>query len=296
MGGVLHLPESIPLIRLGANPAPIIARMLDLARTVRFCLNDAADPAARDNSFAAWPAMRGLGRYYELGVRCRGRADAVTGYFINIREIDEAVRRCALPLFRKCLAEHGGDDAPLGRLLADVLHAVGPDLGHTVVSVQLRLTPFHSLAMESHDMSHVLLRQQFEFAAAHRLHVPELSDEENRRVFGKCNNPSGHGHNYRLEVVARVPVGPHGGVMRVEELDALVNRVVIEPLDHKNLSVDVPAFEHRNASVENIAQVIYGMLAGPLADAGAGLDEVSVWETSKTVCTYRGEPVPAAGA
>src|SRR5690606_33368725 len=125
---------------------------------------------------------------------------------------------------------------------------------------------FLSLEIRSDDMAHVIMRQQYEFAAAHRLHCRELSDEKNREVFGKCNNPSGHGHNYRLEVTIRVPISPTGQIVRPEQLDAVVDTHVIEKLDHKNLSIDVPEFATRNSSVENIAQVVYGLLEAPLAE------------------------------
>ena len=59
-------------------------------------------------------------------------------------------------------------------------------------------------------MDHVLIRQQYEFAAAHRLHTDQLTKQENQQVFGKCNNPSGHGHNYRLEVAVKAPIDPDG--------------------------------------------------------------------------------------
>jgi len=142
-------------------------------------------------------------------------------------------------------------------------------------------------------MDRVILRQQYEFAAAHRLHVDELSDEENRAVFGKCNNPSGHGHNYRLEVAVAAPIDAEGRILDVELLDAVVDQTVIERYDHKHLSVDVPEFAGRNSSVEHIAQSIYRLLLDPIAGLGAALEEVRVWETSKTVCVYRGDAEPA---
>lgn len=141
-------------------------------------------------------------------------------------------------------------------------------------------------------MDRVTLRQSYEFSAAHRLHVPSLSDEENRKTFGKCNNPAGHGHNYRVEVAVSCPMDPQGRIMEVAELDDVVHKRVIEKLDHKNLNVDVAEFRELNPSVENIAQVVWNLLAKHIGQAGpadgASLEEISVWETEKTVCTYRG--------
>ncbi|MCE9589683.1 MAG: 6-carboxytetrahydropterin synthase [Planctomycetes bacterium] len=266
--------------------------MLELSRTIRFCLNGPDDgrDTPKNNTFAAWPPMRGLGRYYQLHVRCAGEADPVTGYFINIRDIDQAVRGHVLPLLNDVLAAQPDSAAiPMGSLMQRMLDRLRSPLNRSVAGLTLELTPYHRLEIRSNDMAHVIVRQQFEFSAAHRLHVDRLSDDENREVFGKCNNPSGHGHNYRLEVAVRAPIDTGGRVAPVEKLDGLVDRVVIQRLDHKHLSVDVPEFRGLNTSVENIAVVVWGMLEKAVREIGVELDEVSVWETGKTVCTYRGD-------
>ena len=276
--------------------------MLELTRTVRFC----PDPQRRDtppraNTFAAWPAMRGLGRYYELQVRCAGEADPVTGYFMNITHIDAAVREHALPAIEQALAVGAGCDVPLGSLMRRLCTLLDQPLHQSVVELRLVLTPYYSIqatveqGRDITTMSHVTIREQFEFSAAHRLHVPGYSDQKNREIFGKCNNPTGHGHNYRLEVAVRAPIDDAGHVAPVEQLDALVDREVIQKLDHKHLNCDVPQFENLNPSVEHIAKVIWDMLAAPAAAAELMLEEVRVWETGKTVCTYRGPGARAEG-
>lgn len=267
--------------------------MLELRRTIRFCINSAA---ARDgcsdprNSYAAWPAMRGLGRFYQLHVRCAGEADPVTGYFINIKDIDQAVREHVVPYFDRLLeADPRAANIGMGEVMRRVVNLLQPTLGGAVQEVCLELTPFYNLEMGRHDMDHVMIRQQYEYSAAHRLHTDELSDQENRRLFGKCNNPSGHGHNYRLEVAIRAPIDAQGRVLYVEQLDALVHEAVIEKLDHKHLNLDVPQFAGINPTVENIAMVIWQMLEPRVGELQVELAEVSVWETLKTVCTYRGK-------
>lgn len=270
--------------------------MLELSRTVKFCLtgDSATLSSARDNTFSAWPAMRGLGRYYELIVTCRGEADPATGYFINIKEIDQAVRDHALPLlFERTADESAAAQVPIGELMRELVHAIDPPLDHTVTALAFVFTPTLSITIQSHDMDHVILRQQYEFAAAHRLHVPSLSDEQNRATFGKCNNPAGHGHNYRVEVAARCPIDAHGQTLDAATLDAAVDRAVIEKLDHKHLNEDVAAFATLNPSVENIVKVIWSMLEQQLP-GDAVLDEVKVWETGKTVCAYRGPATQAS--
>src|SRR5262245_56702993 len=95
--------------------------------------------------------------------------------------------------------------------------------------------------------------RQYRFAASHRLHSPDLSEEENRRVYGKCNNPFGHGHNYLIDVSARGPLDQETGwAVDVRRLDELVARQVLEPFDHRNLNEDTQAFGAAPPTTENL--------------------------------------------
>jgi 6-pyruvoyltetrahydropterin/6-carboxytetrahydropterin synthase len=269
----------------------MICGVIELSRTVRLCLNGPSrrGSAATDNTFAAWPPMRGLGRYYELTVTCRGEADAASGYFLNIKVIDQAVRQHVLPGLERLIGDGGASaDVPMGEVMRRIMAWLGPPLRDTASGARLHLTPWLSLTIRSDAMHEVLIGQQYEFSASHRLHVPQWDARRNREVFGKCNNPAGHGHNYRVEVVAAAPIDQAGHVAAAEDLDAIVDRVVVQRFDHKNLDVDVTDFQQCNSSVENIAVVVHGLLRDPLAEAGLRLEQVSVWETGKTVCTYRG--------
>ncbi len=99
------------------------------------------------------------------------------------------------------------------------------------------------------------------FNAAHRLHNAAWSDEENTRVFGKCNNPNYHGHNYDLIVRLSGEIDPKTGyVFDTKVLSDLIKKYVLDKLDHKNLNLDVTEFETQNPSAENIAIVIYDIL------------------------------------
>ncbi len=267
--------------------------MLELSRTVKFCVNAASLrglDTARHNTFASWPAMRGLGRYYELAVTCEGEADPQTGYFINIKMIDQAVRDHVVPVLAAQVDEDAVDP-PLGSVMQRMLQVLQPALDGTVTALTWSLTPTYRLSYRSESMSHVTLHQSYEFSAAHRLHVDAYSEAQNREVFGKCNNPAGHGHNYRVDVSVRVPIDPQGRVLTAEALDQVVDEHCIQKLDHKHLNKDVPAFASLNPSVENIVKVVWGMLTQPVAAMaeGVGLEEIRVWETGKTVCAYRGE-------
>ena len=109
-------------------------------------------------------------------------------------------------------------------------------------------------------MSTTLYRKAH-FNAAHRLFLPQWSDEKNAAVFGKCSNPHYHGHNYELEVGITGPIDPITGfVMDVAELKAIIRTEVEDALDHKNLNLEVPEFAELIPTVENIAQVIWSKL------------------------------------
>jgi 6-pyruvoyltetrahydropterin/6-carboxytetrahydropterin synthase len=245
--------------------------------------------------------MRGLGRHYELVVRVRGEVDATTGYLVNIKEIDQAVRAAAVPLITEaCRTRPETDPAAL---MPGVFGAVRGALRPETVAVRLCLSPYYSVEMEAAGAGNgvVLLRQRFDFAASHRLHVPALSEGENRALFGKCNNPSGHGHNYQFEPCVEVRAGAGSGGaggnrgFGLQELEAVAQRVLIERYDHKNLSADLPEFRTGeagvNASVEQIARVFYERLAPAIGEASGGLARlrhITVWETDRTSSTYPG--------
>jgi len=106
----------------------------------------------------------------------------------------------------------------------------------------------------------VKLTARYHFAASHRLHTPALSDEENRALYGKCNNPYGHGHDYAIDLTMEGPVGADGQVVNRMEMDTLVRERVLERLDHKNINMDVDEFARLVPTTENLAEVIRGWL------------------------------------
>jgi 6-pyruvoyltetrahydropterin/6-carboxytetrahydropterin synthase len=107
----------------------------------------------------------------------------------------------------------------------------------------------------------VLLTRKIEFSASHRYDNPNLSPEENRRIFGKCNNPHGHGHNYTLEVTVEGEPSPITGmVLDLKDLKDLLDREIMQRMDHRNLNVEVPELEGKIPTCENIALVIWNLL------------------------------------
>jgi 6-pyruvoyltetrahydropterin/6-carboxytetrahydropterin synthase len=131
------------------------------------------------------------------------------------------------------------------------------------------------------------LGRRYRFAAAHRLHSNALSAEENARVYGKCNNPYGHGHNYVVEIsVSGTPDPATGMIANLADLDGFVEREVIEAFDHKSLNEDVPAFRGKVPTTENVCREIYQRLKH---FPKARLERVRVEETSNNAFEYTGE-------
>jgi 6-pyruvoyltetrahydropterin/6-carboxytetrahydropterin synthase len=124
----------------------------------------------------------------------------------------------------------------------------------------------------------IYLTRKIEFSASHLYHNPDLSPEENRRIFGKCNNPNGHGHNYRLEVtVAGEPNPVTGMVLDLKDLKEILEREVMQRMDHRFLNYEVAELQGKIPTCENIAQVIWNLLE-PKITTGS-LHRVRVYET-----------------
>ena len=130
------------------------------------------------------------------------------------------------------------------------------------------------------------LGRRYRFAASHRLHTDRLSEEENARVFGKCANPFGHGHNYLLEVSVSGDVDPATGMIaNLAELDGFVEREVIEVFDHRSMNEDVTAFRDVVPTTENLCIEIFRRLK---SFSKAKLERVRVQETSNNSFEYAG--------
>ncbi|HEX9121171.1 MAG TPA: 6-carboxytetrahydropterin synthase [Terriglobales bacterium] len=134
----------------------------------------------------------------------------------------------------------------------------------------------------------VYLTRKCEFSAAHYYHNPEFSPEENQRIFGKCNNPNGHGHNYTLEVTVKGEVNPRSGfVLDLKELKSTLEREVLSALDHRFLNKEVPEFRDRIPTTENLAIAIWERLHNKLNVAK--LHRVRVFETPDLFVDFYGE-------
>ena len=124
----------------------------------------------------------------------------------------------------------------------------------------------------------VYLTRRYRFSAGHRLHNDALSAEQNRGLYGKCNNPNGHGHNYTLEVTVKGAVDPKSGfVVDLKQLKDVISREVLDAFDHRFLNKEVPEFLTRIPTTENLAVTIWQRLAPKLK--AAQLHRVRVYET-----------------
>ncbi len=134
----------------------------------------------------------------------------------------------------------------------------------------------------------VTISRKAHFNAAHRLYRKDWSFEKNDAVFGKCNNPNYHGHNYELIVGVTGAIDPETGfVMDVKILADLIKEEIEDPFDHKNLNLDVPEYKELNPTAENIAVVIWNKLRNKI---NPEFDlEVVLYETPRNFVTYKGE-------
>lgn len=134
----------------------------------------------------------------------------------------------------------------------------------------------------------IYLTRKTEFSASHHYHNPEFSAEENRRIFGKCNNPNGHGHNYTLEVTVKGEIDPTSGfVVDLKEMKEIMNREVVDAMDHRYLNKEVPEFAKQIPTTENIAIAIWKRLEPKLRVAK--LHRVRVYEMQDLFVDYYGE-------
>jgi 6-pyruvoyltetrahydropterin/6-carboxytetrahydropterin synthase len=139
----------------------------------------------------------------------------------------------------------------------------------------------------------VYVSRKYAFSATHRLHAAGLSISENREVYGKCNNPHGHGHNYEVEITVAGPVDAvTGRAVDLAALDALASREVIGPLRYRNLNEEVEAFRTAVPTTENLTFEVDHRLRAVWAAAFPGgaprLEKIRIWETERNICEVGG--------
>ncbi|HDR88409.1 MAG TPA: 6-carboxytetrahydropterin synthase [Bacteroidetes bacterium] len=134
------------------------------------------------------------------------------------------------------------------------------------------------------------LTRRERFNAAHRMYHPEWTDDKNLEVFGKCSNPNWHGHNYNLFVTVKGEPHPETSlVVNLKELSRVIREKVVEPLDHRNMNLEVDFMEGKIASTENLAMAIWEVLEKEVQVLGVKLHCIRIEETENNIVEYYGE-------
>jgi len=265
--------------------------MHKLARQVRFSVNPfLSEDVEGFNSYASKPAGEGLSIFFELSVELSGEVEPATGFVVNVLEIDRCVREFVVPVFAKRVREDYRAGKHIGLSgIAELLRSAWCQLkdkfgAARLSELSLSLNPFRKVGVDCEECKMVYFSEKFEFAATHKLWNDEFSSERNFEIFGKCANPSGHGHNYIVEVTLKMPTKKDK--FRIGDFEKTVNEELVKLIDHKNLNTDVGHFGRNNPTVENIAVFAWDRLAGKFGEAI--LHCVTIWETDKTYCRYYG--------
>ena len=235
--------------------------------------------------FGKWASQYNHGHNYVLDVTARGTLDGRTGMVVNIKEIDDVLQEKVVGQFgQKSINDEVEGFADRTPCLENLLLYFRDELrelpGGTELVV-LRLEEFPGFYGEWRlDGDKVTITRSYEFAASHRLHDDALSDEENVRIFGKCNNPNGHGHNYVLDVTVSGDPDPKTGfITDLEGIDAAVTKHVLDRYDHKHLNTDVPELVGKNPTSEVVTLEIFRLLDGKLPGT---LERVRIGETPRS--------------
>ncbi len=272
-----------------------MASPVTLTRRVSFSAGHrywSPDLSADENRarFGHWASPFNHGHNYVLWVSASGEVDDENGMVVNIKWIDDLLQSTVVDAFdQKSINDEVSEftGVPclenLLRYFAELLE----ELPGRVELVGLKLEESPILFAEwTRERDMVTVTRIYEFAAAHRLAVATLSEEENWRLFGKCHNPNGHGHNYVLEVtVSGQPDPVTGFIVDLDEVDKVVEREVLDRYDHKNLDQDIPELEGKNTTSETVAQAIFDRLKDKVPGV---LERIRLYETARNVFEVTG--------
>ena len=279
------MTETKSIARHGQGRGCVITRRACFSASHRYWLPElsADDNAAR---FGACALAPGHGHNYELIVSMAGGLDA-DGMVLNLSEVKHAIRKEVTDQLNFRFLNDAWSDFDVSKpdgclpTTEALVHRIWQRLSPHLPITALRLYEQPGLWADylGHPMD-AFLTIRTHFAAAHRLARPELSQEENDRIYGKCARPHGHGHNYLVDVTVRGAIDPRTGmVCDLSALQRLVDDLVVEPFDHTFLNKDVPFFAECVPTAENIALHIADRLAGPVGAIGAHLHKVRLQES-----------------
>ncbi|MGA2915585.1 MAG: 6-carboxytetrahydropterin synthase [Sedimentisphaerales bacterium] len=266
--------------------------MHKLSRQIRFAIEPFADSAEIGaNSYCAKPTSNGLSLFFALWVELAGQTSKNTGFVVNVSDIDKIVREKGIIIFDNFIKNKFGKREQvtfeqIGQLLSTIWRTIEKDfLPAKISSLFVELMPARKLGIKENGGNMLYFSEKFEFSASHTLWNDKFSDEENEKIFGKCANKCGHGHNYIVEVTIKKSSG--GELLKAGDFERTVQQQFINVVDHKNLNADVGHFKKVNPTVENIAEFAFKSLADKLKPME--LDCITVWENDRTFCNYRAD-------
>jgi 6-pyruvoyltetrahydropterin/6-carboxytetrahydropterin synthase len=264
--------------------------MHKLVRQVRFSLNPFLEKDEQGfNAYASKPSGEGLSLFFELGVELIGNIEPSAGFLVNVVDIDKNIRELVVPIFSQYIRNNyrAGkeiESSDIVKLLVISWQKLAVAFSDTMLSrLSLKLNPFRQISIDSEAGKMIYFSEKFEFAATHKLWNEDFTEQRNFDVFGKCANPSGHGHNYIVEVTIKTPAHED---FSIAEFERIVDKDLIQLFDHKNLNEDVEFFHTTNPTMENIAIFAWERLAGELS--AQKLHCVTIWESERTCCSYYG--------
>ncbi|MCA9412673.1 MAG: 6-carboxytetrahydropterin synthase [Candidatus Omnitrophica bacterium] len=268
-----------------------LTRRIEISSAHSYSL-DTLTEEERIATFGKSAATHAHGHNYDVRVTVKGNVDDETGMVVNIKSIDALMKE---RIDEQLDHRHYSLEVDKLKNVWPTLETLGPFVWNEM-QPHLEGCELHEVQVfENEDFyvnyqggNMVYLTRVYRFAAAHRLHNPQLSDEENRELFGKCNNLHGHGHNYTLEITLCGEPDPRTNcLVDIGAMDAAIEERIMKPFDHVHLNLDTEEFRGINPSSENIVKVFWGLLedAFPPAD----LHRIRLWETSKSYFDYYGE-------
>ena len=242
--------------------------------------------AENQQLFPNWGSKFNHGHNYVLDVTVTGNVSQNTGMIVTNNDVDAVLKNRLLPQFAQ---KSINDEIPYFKKVAPSVENLltylwneiaDSDMPKEVELTNLKLEEYPGFYGEYDGMKTTITRT-YEFAAAHRLHVPTLSDAKNLELFGKCNNEAGHGHNYLLEVTVSGNLDEVTGMLcSIIDVDKAVHQEVVDRYDHKNFNCDIPEFDGKATTSEVIAQTIFERLEKTIP---ATLERIRLHETARSL-------------
>jgi 6-pyruvoyltetrahydropterin/6-carboxytetrahydropterin synthase len=242
--------------------------------------------------FGRYSSKHGFGNRFDLEIMVRGKLNVDSGIVVNTTDIkhivndflDEELEGKYLNKEHPYFSKVNPSTENIGNYIFDSLK----DKFEGCELYRIRLYENSHLSIERMLGGMTYLTRKYHFCSAHRLHSKNLSDKENIEIFGKCNNLYGHGHNYYVDVqVIGTPDPETGLLMKLSDLDTIVEREIINKFDHKHLNLDTEEFRDLNPTSEVLAMVIFNLLKPYIHN----LYKIGVWETENNYFEFLGEEV-----